>query len=300
MQTESPPTSAQISLGQKLRRQRLARQMSTDDVVRQLKLPKAVIEAMEHDDHAQLGAAVFARGRLGSYAKLVGVPMSTVEAQFADALVAPPALVSGARSSRVEYVLRRFARQGIYVVLTATIVLPVVWLATHNQLPQSTASLTALDGAPVAANVVAKTARTAGHADARDAHNDSPVVASIAPFGNYRWTGASNDGTTAAVLPAAAANPLHDDPNHMLQMRFSGDSWVDVVGIDGRVIEHGIVEAGSVRNYQTTAIARVTIGNSNSVLVLRNNEPVDIKPFQKANVTRFALSSDGNPAPVRD
>ncbi|HEV2606980.1 MAG TPA: RodZ domain-containing protein [Xanthomonadaceae bacterium] len=299
MQTESPPPSAQSSLGQQLRRQRLARHMSTDDVARQLKLPTAVIDAMECDDHAQLGAAVFARGRFGSYARLVGVPISAVEAQFAHALAAPPVLVSGARSSRVEYVLRRFARQGIYVVLTATIVLPVVWLATHNQLPQSTASLTALDGAPVSANAN-KPARTGAHAVARDAHNETPVAASIAPFGNYRWTSASNDGATATVLPTTAANPLHDAPNHMLQMRFSGDSWVDIIGIDGRVIEHGTVEAGSVRNYQTTAVARVMIGNSNSVLVLRNNEPLDIKPFQKANVTRFTLSSDGTPTPVRD
>jgi cytoskeleton protein RodZ len=300
MQTESPPTSAQSSLGQQLHRQRLARHLSTDDVASQLRLPKAVIEAMERDDHTQLGAAVFARGRFGSYAQLVGVPMSAVEAQFAHALVAPPALVSGARSSRVEYVLRRFARQGIYVVLTATIVLPVVWLATHNQLPQSTASLTVLDGAPVAARNAANPVRAGAHAEVRDAHNESPVVASIAPFGNYHWTSASNDGATAAVPAIAAANPLHDASKHMLQLRFSGDSWVDVVGIDGRVIEHGIVEAGSMRNYQSTAIARVTIGNSNSVLVLRNNEPLDIKPFQKANVTRFTLSSDGTPTPVRD
>ena len=300
MQTESSPTSAQSSLGQQLRKQRLARQMSTEDVASQLKLPTAIIDAMECDDHAQLGAAVFARGRFGSYARLVGVPMSAVEAQFAHALAAPPVLVSGARSSRVEYVLRRFARQGIYVVLTATIVLPVVWLATHNQLPQSTASLAALDGAPVAASSAAHAARNGAHAVARDAHNEAPVVASIAPFGSYRWSSASNDGATPKVPLTTATKPLHDVPNNMLQMRFSGDSWVDIIGIDGRVIEHGTVEAGSVRNYQTTAVARVTIGNSNSVLVLRNNEPLDIKPFQKANVTRFTLSSDGTPTSVRD
>ena len=298
MQTESSPASAQFnSLGQQLRTQRLARQMSVDDVAEQLRLPMAVIEAMEHDDLGKLGAAVFARGRFGSYARLVGVPMGVVEAQFAGALVAPPVLISGARTSRIEYALRRFARQGIYVVLTATIVLPVVWLATHNQLPQSTASLTALDRAPVAANGAAKASRTGGHAEARDVHGEQPVVASIAPFGNYRWTSASNDGATTAA-PATAANSIQVAPGNNLQMRFSGDSWVDIVGIDGRVIEHGLVEAGSVRNYQSTAVARVTIGNSNSVLVLRNDEPLDITPFQKANVARFTLSSDGNPVPV--
>jgi len=298
MQTESSPTSAQSSLGQQLRLHRLARHMSADDVAAQLKLSTAVIEAMERDDYAQLGAAVFARGRFGNYAKLVGVPMSLVEAQFAHALVAPPALVSGARNSRVEYILRRFARQGIYVVLTATIVLPVVWLATHNQLPQSTASLAALDGAPVAVGGSARTARTGAHAEARDAHNEAPLVASIAPFGS--WTSASHDAAATAAPAAIAANPLRGTPNSTLQMRFSGDSWIDVVGIDGRTIDHGVVEAGSVRNYQSSAVARVTIGNSNSVVVLRNNEPLDIKPFQKANVTRFTLSSDGMPAPERD
>ncbi len=287
MQTESSPTSAQSSLGQQLRTHRLARNMRIDDVATQLKLPTAVIEAMERDDHGQLGAAVFARGRFGSYARLVGVPMGAVEARFAQALVPPPALVSSARNSRVEYALRRFTRQGIYVVLTATIVLPVVWLATHNQLTQSTAALTALDGAPVAATGAANAERA--KTEIRDAHNEPPVVASIAPFGSYRWAGAAG---------ASTANPGSMNASTALQMRFSGDSWVDIVGTDGRVIEHGTVSAGSVRNYQANAIARVTFRNSNSVLVLRNDEPLDLSAFQKANMTRFTLSSDGKPAPI--
>jgi len=307
MQTESSPASAQLfsSLGEQLRAQRLARHMSIDDVATQLRLPAAIIETMERNDVAQLGAVVFARGRFGSYARLVGVPASAVEAQFAHAVVAPPMLVSSTHGSRVEYAVKRFARQSMYIVLTATIVLPVIWLATHNELPQSTASLTALDNAPVAANSTAKPVRTDSKA-ARIAHNEQeqPLAASIAPFGNYDWANASSAGGNTAAPAAHAVDPMQlAQPaanGNTMQMRFSGDSWVDIVGIDGRAIEHGIVAAGSVRNYQTAAIARVTIGNANSVLVMRNDEPLDLKAFQKANVTRFTLSSDGNLAPLRD
>ncbi len=288
MQTEFSPTSALSSLGQRLRTQRLAQHMSIDDVASQLKLSTTIVEAMECDDHGMLGAAVFARGRLGNYARLVGIPMDAVEAQFVHALTAPPPLVSAARSSRVERSLQRFARQGIYAALTATIVLPVVWLATHNQLPQSAASLTALDSVPVAAQGAAGSA----DAGAGEARNQPPVVASIAPFGSYRWNEGSTAQATSAAGPAAA--------NTALQLRFSGDSWVDIVGTNGRVIEHDTVAAGTVRNYRTAAVARVAIGNPGSVLVLRNGEPLDLKPFQNANQTRFTLSSDGKPAPVRD
>ncbi len=259
--------------------------LSVDDVATQLKLPTAVIEAMERDDHGMLGAAVFARGRLGSYARLVGVPTDVLEAQFAHAAVAPPALVSNARSSRVEHTLRRFARQGIYVVLTATIVLPVIWLATHDQLPRSPVALTALDRpVAVALDPAARHASDA-NAAAGEARNAAPVVASIAPFGGYRWASAQTTGDVATAG---------------LQLRFSGDSMVDIVGADGQVIEHGVVEAGSVRNYPAAAVARVTIRNAHSVLVLRNGEPYDMQAFQKANVTRFTVSSDGSFAPVRD
>ena len=289
MQTEFPPTSAQNSLGQCLRSQRLAKQMSIEDVVVQLKLPTTIVEAMERDDHSMLGATIFARGRLGNYARLVGVPAALVDAQFADAMTVPPPLVSTASSSRLERNVRRFARQSIYIVLTATIVLPVVWLATQHQLPQAAASLTALDSSPVPAQNSTVAMGHGANAAAGEARSASPVVASIAPFGSYGWASPS------------AANPTGQmTANTALQLRFSGDSWVDIVGVDGRVIEHGAVEAGSVRNYQTVAVARVAIGNPGSVLVLRNGEPLDLKPFQGANQTRFTLSSDGKPAPVRD
>jgi cytoskeleton protein RodZ len=270
MQMAFPPTFNQIGLGQQLRAQRLAKQQSIDDVATQLKLPRAIVEAMESDDHGQLGAAVFARGRLGSYARLLGIPVSVVEAQFAQVLVAPPALVSSTSRAHGERGLQRFSRQASYGVLAATVAFLAIWLPIHNQSHRSVAPLAALDGTTIGLRKASAATHSGANATAVKTREESP----------------------AATGPASAAAAL--------QLRFSGDSWVDIVGLDGKVIEHGTIDAGSVRNYRTTAIASVEIGNPGAVLVLRNGQPLDLRSFQDTNATRFTLSSDGKPAPVRD
>jgi cytoskeleton protein RodZ len=301
MHTESSPASAESSLGPRLRALRLSQNLTVEEVGARLKLPMAIIEAIERDDQVILGAAVFARGRVGSYARLLGMPSAVVDAQFAKAAIAPPPLISATRDSRFERSLQRVARQGIYVVLTATIVLPVIWLATLNHLPQSAASLTSLD-APMAAGKTARNADSAAAttAFAAEPRNQPPIAASMAPFGSYRGTGqpeGSGIASPTTIAAAAAAASAAVSANG-LQLRFSGDSWVDLVAPDGHTIEHGVIEAGSVRNYPAGTIAKVSIGNAGSVLVLQNGQPFDLAQFSRANVARFTLSSDGKLVPA--
>ncbi len=305
MQTETAPTSAIASLGQRLRSARLAQNLTTQDVSVRLKLPKTIVDAMEHDDHAVLGAVVYARGRLGSYARLLGIPTAVVDAQFANVFADPPTLVTTSRDLRFERSLRRIVRQGIYVALTAIIVLPVIWLATHHQLPQSVASLTALD-APILPGQSAKQSSVAVSTAAHEPTQHVPIAASMAPFSSEHAAAQPDTvGTASATgipttIPDAARAATSVQSNTGLQLRFSGDSWVELLAADGHVLERGIVVAGSVRNYQTGVVARVAIGNASSVMVLQNGQPLDLNQFHRANVSRFTLSSDGKPAPASD
>lgn len=295
---------ATASLGERLREVRLAQNLTIEDVSARLKLPVAIVEAMERDDHGVLGAAVYARGRLGSYARLLGLPSVVVDAHFANAASVPPPLISATRNSRFERSLQRVARQGIYVVLTATIVLPVIWLATHNQLPQSTTSLTTLDAPPIAGHAAKNSIANAATIPGVSQRSQPPVTASMAPFGSYP-ANSQPDGSVASApttTPSIATDASHATANIPagagLQLRFSGDSWVELVAADGHVIERGVVQAGAVREYPNGAIARVAIGDANSVFVLQNGRPLDLTQFLHANVARFTLSSDGKPAPV--
>ena len=83
-----------------------------------------------------------------------------------------------------------------------------------------------------------------------------------------------------------------------LTITFNGDSWVEILGPDNRVIERGLLTAGQQRSYKLGEVERVKLGNIDAVEVKRAEVAVDLEPFSRANVARFTLSSDGSLAPV--
>jgi cytoskeleton protein RodZ len=98
------------------------------------------------------------------------------------------------------------------------------------------------------------------------------MVASIAPL-----------GTPAATAP--------------VEFRFNGDSWVQVFGTDGSIVESGLLKAGERRTLQAGAVRSLVLGNAAAVTVTVDGRPVDLTPYTRANVARFTLSSDGSLAP---
>ena len=80
----------------------------------------------------------------------------------------------------------------------------------------------------------------------------------------------------------------------------TGDSWVQVLATDGRTLEKGLLSAGQVRTYKAAEVGKVILGNAQAVVVQRGERTQDLAPFQRANVARFTVSSDGSLAPVRD
>ena len=53
--------------------------MSLESVAQQLKLPVAILEAIEREDWARLGAPIFVRSYVGSYAKFLGLPATLAD-----------------------------------------------------------------------------------------------------------------------------------------------------------------------------------------------------------------------------
>ena len=286
-------------LGLRLRRARETAGLSVPEVAEKLRLKIATIEAIEKEDFDALGAGVYVRGYFNSYARLLGVPTVLVESRFARQLAPIPELQTTARISHTRYLFDRYAKRAVYVVLTASIVVPVILLATRDQLPQAGAMLTPLD-APVTAPREATVGADAG-ADAavpataetaavpRSA-GDAPVMASLGPF--YR-SPVAPPVVTAPIAPEPAV-PAAASAEAGLSLHLTGDSWIEVIGEDGRRLEHGLLRAGTVRTYSPGRVARVSIGNAQAVEVRLNGEKTDIDAFRRANVARFTVSSDGS------
>lgn len=295
-----------VSLGQRLRAGREAHGWSRADVAARLKLPLNLIAKLESDDYEGLTEGVFLRGYLGSYAKLVEVPLEDV-ASVAQAHSRPAPLVATGTISRSRYLFDRYSVSATYLVLTAIIVVPAVWLATHGGLEQNLARTTPLDppasvtvplhsGAPDAAGsnpadtalADRAIASSAGEGAAEPAApppapvEQAPVIASMTPF------------TTAPALPPAEPpKPAADDAAgtgaHTLQLKLSQASWVEILGANGQRLEYGTLTAGSERSYRSEGPLSVRLGNVQGAEVRSDGKLVDLAPFQRGNVVHVKL-----------
>lgn len=284
----------QEAIGMRLRRGREQAGLTVEQVGQQLKLPVAIVQAMELDDWARLGAPVYVRSYLGSYLRLVGLPASLAE-QAAQATAAP-ALVAMSSSSRFRHAMNRGVRNAVYLVMTGLLVVPVYFVARHYQA-QDRAQVLTLETSP---EMVESQALAMGAASAPAATPATP--ASLVPADEAKGAPlpsapADLSGDHAPLMASMVPSHKPDVPLAGLVLRFRGESWVEVLDAQGGRVERGLVAAGAERRYAAGQVARITLGNSDAVDVSFADKSLDLAPYRTANVARFTVSSAGEPTP---
>ena len=259
--TTNPGT---LECGHRLRTARENAGKSIQEVATAARLPLRTVTMIESGEWAPIGAPIFVKGAVRSYGKLmrvdvepylVGVPQSE-----------PPQLVSHTRTPPVKRVMDVVAPRLVYVLMTAIIAVPVWMAATRSPLGESQNNQTA------SLESDAQVASSAANGETRQAAaaSQKPVIASMAPG------------------LAEAAQPIGD-----IALSFNGESWVQIFGKDGAVVEKGLIKAGETRNFKSSDISRMTIGNVSEVSITQGGAAVDTSAFAKSNVARIAVSSDG-------
>jgi cytoskeleton protein RodZ len=250
--------SAGTAAGERLKRAREAAGYDLSEAGGRMRLPAHTLQALESGEWERLGPPVFVRGQARNYARMLGICLDDEALPSPFTTTQIPSLVSHAHVPRYRHVAENLARRAVYVVLTVSLVVPV-WLATRSHGGAAPA-VAPLDLMPSQSTSVEPAART-------------PMVASIASIGT----------------PAATAAPV--------DIRFNGDSWVQLFAADGSVVETGLLHAGEQRALQADAVSRFVLGNAAAVDVTVHGERIDLAPYTRANVARFTLSSDGSLAP---
>lgn len=299
------------SFGQKLRVAREAKGLTRNEIAQRLRLPLRLIARLEDDDYSGIDQGVYLRGYLSSYARMVDIPIVAAETvAAANVHVAP--LVATGQVSRSRYLFDRYSVSATYLILTALIVVPAVWLATHGGLEQNLARTTPLD-APTTSISIPAASTAATDADTHDtttetqqpdtsatASNDTganavvespkqeqPVVASMTPFTSPAAPSASNE--TPATHAATGA--------HALTLKLKAASWVEIVAADGSKLEYGILPAGAEKTYNSDGPLSVRLGNAEGAEVDLDGKTLDLAPYRHANVARLrAFGPDGEAA----
>lgn len=259
-------------IGEKLRQARVRAGLTPAEAGQKLKTPTHVVEALEREDWARIGAPVFVRGHLRSYARLLGLPEDAMAANAAVPAPQVPELVPRTYTPWAQRAVEQTARRLVYFVITASIAVPI-WLATRSHLDTKVDTVS-LDSSPLPVAPAGKPG-TSGDQPAPPPAPQGPLVASMTP--------------PMSAQPAAATD---------LAITFSGESWVRLSGADGNVIEQALVASGQTRAFRTGELGKAVLGNAQAISVRVHGQPVDLTPYIRANVVRFTVSSDGSLQPV--
>lgn len=274
LETGMPETVRGI--GERLRQARVRAGITPAEAGAKLKMPTHVIEALEREDWTKIGAPVFVRGHLRSYSKLLGLPADAIAANVAVPAAKAADLVPRTYTPRMKRVAEQTGRRLVYVLITATIAVPV-WLATRSHLDGSASDAVSLDGAATLTLPQPEAAPSADGQAASARVQPEPLVASIAP------------------MPQRAQATLATGD---LTVSFSGESWVRVTAPDGSIVEEAVVQPGQQRVFKSSQLGQAVLGNAQAISMQYQGRPVDLTPYIRANVARFTVSSDGSLQPV--
>jgi cytoskeleton protein RodZ len=303
--TDGPSNDQSPSFGSRLRAAREARSLDIDACAHALKLPARVLRQLESNQREGIDYAVYLASYIGKYARHLGVDEDAIQAELASLKRAEPTLVATGGMSHSRYLLERYATAATYVVLTAVIVVPMVWLGVRGTLDRDLSHLAPLDATPVAqqdapAHVASNNnAQTTVAAPARKAAatapaEEQPLLASMAPFPGLdsgSLSVAKPEAATTAPAPVAAA-----PGGHSVSLTLDEASWVEVGAADGSRLEYGLLPAGVSKTWNSAQPLDVRIGNAGGAQVSIDGQPLPLDAYRRANVAHFRVQ-DGKPAP---
>jgi len=291
-ETAAPAAPAPRSIGERLRAGRERAGLSAAAAAEKLHLDIKVIEALEADRFAELGASVYVRGHLRRYADFVGEPgAELVQAYTAKQAQPPPPDLT-----QVPHAERRADPRRLIsplVALGGALVLALaIWWVLATPRPGAAASTAPATTA----------ARPASTTDTAAAPATGGIVATAAPASGVRAADAKPILATPAVSSAtpatdAAAQPREEAParNTRLTLELNSESWVEVYDSRGERLFYDVASAGSVQAIEGRPPLRVVLGNAGAVAVQVDGQPREI-PASAVNGegARFVVNRSGS------
>ena len=261
--------------------------LSVVDVARQLKLSPWQVEALEAGDYRRLPGAVFVRGFIRNYARLVKLDpaplLSSAEQQLPHAAQPAPQMPP---SANIPFPTGRELRWQKYAIVVLLLLVPVVIFEFYRddapevtvksrQVALPTPQVVAAE--KVAAASAAPQVSAAGDATAKSARSGSSAAR------------AEKTAPEKSMLSARLANVEHKPGEHLVRFRFEQESWVEIRDRNGRRIFSQLNPAGTQQSVSGQPPLSLVVGNATGVRLMHNDQPVDLAPHTKVDVARLTL-----------
>ena len=275
-------TNDETSPGPVLRAERERRGLKVEEVASQMRLSRHQVEALERGDYDALPGAIFVRGFIRNYAKLLQIdPESLLEtmARPQESIIPPKVegipFPSGQKRSWAHYAIG-------FVVLAFLLLIFEIYRENHVPKPPAPQLKAKPDVPAQPAPAEVFQPLVAPIAPEAPAEASQPAAQKPAPMAP---ASVPNPLPAAASQPAAAV-PAASGPIHLV---FDVASWVEVRDASGKIIFSKLNPAGSEQFVSGIAPFSLVIGNAHSVRLIYQGKPVDLAPYIKVEVARLTL-----------
>jgi cytoskeleton protein RodZ len=292
------PPAAPRSIGERLRAGRERAGLSMAAAAEKLHLDIKVIEALEADRFAELGASVYVRGHLRRYADFVGEPGAEMVSSYTarEARPPPPDLTQIPQAEhRADP--RRLVTPLVGLSCAVVLLFAIWWVLARSHgssdaPAEASAAVPAAEPAPVSPAATEAVLPVSAAPPPAPAASVKPVPGSTVVVAT-EVAGAPKRDASAEAAPAPAREMR-------LQLNLTNDSWVEVYDARGERLFYDVASAGSVQSVSGRGPLRVVLGNAEGVRVEVDGHARDIPANAvDGEGARFVVNRGGSLARAR-
>lgn len=246
--------SQHLECGAKLRSARIAQDLSTLAVAKQLRLSNNQIDALEQDDFAALPEPPIVRGFIRNYAKLLKIPADTMLIAYAEMTpkAAPCAMVlnSGISIKMTEKTKSGGSRYLLFALLFLFGLGAWFFYQSYIQKPE-------------VANTVA-------------------YISGVLPTLDLPVPEPELEEALPEVLAVAGKTRL--------EFNATQEAWLSVVNQSGKEVYNKILYAGNRDVIDVSQPLEIVVGNAHGATLVVDGKPIDLAPYTRTNVARVRLN----------
>lgn len=314
-------------IGTRLKAAREKKGLTILQAAEKMHVDPRILESLEGENFAALGAAVYVKGHMRHYAELVGEQAAELQELYAASTRAAPVQPDLTRISRVSpnTDVTKLAGPAVIALVAIAAIGALWWMVSApgekplptplQERPQSGEG-TVTEPEPAAAGASSPVSVGNGPpATQVSRRNQQGSGSQPGSSGKVAKSASVSTNTAAAATPAVAkavpqsttgsasptAPPAARTKEGQLTLKFSSDSWAEVYDATGQRLFYDVGAASSAHTVKGPTPIRVLLGNASGVALEYNGRPASIpSTVMPDGSVRFVINAHGRVVPAAE
>lgn len=291
-----------ISPGQLLRAEREKLNLTAQDIAKRIHLDIKIVEAIEADDHENMPSAIYVRGYLRSYAKIVAADAEEIIKFYNSDSPPPPEILPEVKPPTQASSNDKPVKAFTYLISLGLVLLLLIWYQSNfvvettadNESNITTNDTNTINGVDITYDVII---HPEGWQTPVETTSEVPTDTTEVPVltieNEALQLQTDNGEETLGILPveeieSQTSSFITSDENSII-LKLTRDSWIEVYDANDTKLFLDTGYAGEQYTINGTPPFKVKLGFSQGVTVEFNGKTFDQSPYSKNGIARFTL-----------